>query len=366
MRTSLVPSEPALPRAAVALIHSNEAELLPSTERSVLSALAHLLVMVGVKHGLEPDVLCGAAFRVADLADRDRQVPYTWLLALARALARSLPERSLAAEVARFASLDHFGYLGLALKHADSPRDALEILVRYAPLLDSQFQLSELAIEFQADTITLVIPQVQAEPAAWREAILAGALAILRATGSGEVKPREVRLGGSARPLHPELERLFDAPVGFGGADDRCVFDRAMLERLNGRGDAAAMRHFAAQSDKLLDALAQPFVTLVTRSIAGLLVRGQLSQRAVGKSLALSPRSLQRKLRQHGVTYNALVQEAREAVAARMLLEPSRSICEIASALGYHDVSSFTRIFKRWTGISPSRYRDKQRTQNES
>jgi AraC-like DNA-binding protein len=335
------------------------------SERTVAAALAHLLMMFGVKHGLDPEHLCGAAgFHVADLADRDRQIPYAWFAALARELEQRMPDVCFAPALARFAVLDQFGYLGQAIKHASTPLEALQLFARYGRLLDSTLQSFELAIERDADAIHFVVPEVSTERRGWTEALLAGALAVVRASCGRDVAPREVRFSRGPTVMHDDLKAFFDAPVSFAWADSRILFDRTALEGAASFADRDTTQHFCAQVNKLVDELDEPFVTLVHRAIAAQLTRGDLSQRRIGRCLALSPRSLQRKLHQHGLKYTTLVHETRKSVAARLLLDPTRSVSEVANAVGYEDVSSFTRMFKRWTGLSPRTYRDRQRALN--
>ncbi|HET6331601.1 MAG TPA: AraC family transcriptional regulator ligand-binding domain-containing protein [Polyangiales bacterium] len=350
------------PESTVPFVRVVEPEPGRSAERTVAAALAHLLMMFGVKHGLDPTALCAAAgFQTTDLADRDRQVPYAWFAALARELNARVPNVCLAAEVARFAVLDQFGYLGQAIKHADTPLGALQLLARYGRWLDSTLQSHELAVVREGDSVHFIVPEVSSERRAWTEALLAGALSVLRALGSRDLTPREIRFARGPIALHPELSALFDAPVSFAWADNRLVFDRAALEQPANYADSHSTQHFCAQVNKLVDDLDEPFVTLVHRAIATQLTRGDLSQRRIGRCLALSPRSLQRKLHQHGLKYTTLVHETRKSVAARLLLDPAHSVGEVANAVGYQDVSSFTRMFKRWTGLSPRTYRDRQR-----
>lgn len=74
--------------------------------------------------------------------------------------------------------------------------------------------------------------------------------------------------------------------------------------------------------------------------------------------LHMSVRSLTRKLRSQGWSYQGLVDQVREIHARRYLSDPTRSVSSIAQALGYADSSGFHRAFKKWTGLSPSRYRE--------
>ena len=70
-----------------------------------------------------------------------------------------------------------------------------------------------------------------------------------------------------------------------------------------------------------------------------------------------SPRTLQRLLKERGVKYNDMVQNARMRHAVAMLRDSDLSVTEIALRLHYNDTAHFTRAFRRWTGMTPSKYR---------
>ena len=331
-------------------------------ERTVLAAVAHAVLLYAIRQGLDPDDLCASSgFHASDLADGDRQVPYAWLLALARAVERRLPGVRLEVEVAKYAVIEQFGYFGQTVKHAATPLEALRVWVRHARLLDSALLLSRVELECRDDEVQLVIPNARVQTPGWLDALVVGAVAMLRAIGASELAPREVRLPLGAAALDPRLQAYLGGHATSDGVDCRMVFDRAVLERPTRHAEERAAKFFGAQVDKLIDHLDQPFVVLVTRAIAAQLTRGDLSQRRIGRHLALSPRSLQRKLHQHGLKYTTLVEDTRRAVAVKLLMDPARSISDVATELGYRDASSFTRVFKRWTGLNPRRYRDRQR-----
>ncbi|MCB1843820.1 MAG: helix-turn-helix transcriptional regulator, partial [Halioglobus sp.] len=78
---------------------------------------------------------------------------------------------------------------------------------------------------------------------------------------------------------------------------------------------------------------------------------------ALASALHLSRRTLQRRLRQQGTSYQSLLRDTRLALAHRYLCDEQRSVLEVAYLLGFSDPSTFSRAFKRWTGLAPAEYR---------
>lgn len=76
----------------------------------------------------------------------------------------------------------------------------------------------------------------------------------------------------------------------------------------------------------------------------------------VAKSLHLSGRTLMRRLKDEGSSYQFLLDEEQKRLATMFLDNPRHTVESVASALGYHDVSTFRRAFKRWFGVPPSEY----------
>jgi AraC-like DNA-binding protein len=87
------------------------------------------------------------------------------------------------------------------------------------------------------------------------------------------------------------------------------------------------------------------------------LMDGSTEIDAVARLLDLAPRTLQRRLALHGVTYREMLQETRRRRAASLLLETGRPIKTIAADLGYGEAENFTRAFRTWHGCAPSEFR---------
>ena len=71
----------------------------------------------------------------------------------------------------------------------------------------------------------------------------------------------------------------------------------------------------------------------------------------------MGPRTLQRRLKDQGVEFKALVDDTRRLFALPYLRNRNHTLAEIAYLLGYSEVSAFNRAFRRWTGSTPSDYR---------
>ena len=77
----------------------------------------------------------------------------------------------------------------------------------------------------------------------------------------------------------------------------------------------------------------------------------------ISRKIGLSVRTLQRRLEQCGIDFDALRDETRRSEALKLIATGRYSATEVAYMVGYSDPAHFTRAFKRWTGSPPSRYR---------
>ena len=100
---------------------------------------------------------------------------------------------------------------------------------------------------------------------------------------------------------------------------------------------------------------------LARREIAILLPTGEPRICTVASSIGLSPRTLQRLLGKRGLSFSDLVGDVRLGMAYRYLDQSNVKLSKIAHALGYSDAAHFTRAFRRWTGKTPSDYRQGRR-----
>jgi AraC-like DNA-binding protein len=130
--------------------------------------------------------------------------------------------------------------------------------------------------------------------------------------------------------------------------------DRAAAVRWLGIRDADGVLAALAREEER--AAGEPPVLRDVRA----LVEARLDRAAlddVARAMGLSARTLQRKLGEHGATFQALVNETRVRVAKRLLREGDASLTAIAGEVGCASLASFSALFRRATGQTPSAFR---------
>ncbi|MEN8320022.1 AraC family transcriptional regulator [Acinetobacter junii] len=77
----------------------------------------------------------------------------------------------------------------------------------------------------------------------------------------------------------------------------------------------------------------------------------------MAQQMGVNTKTLQRRLANEGTSYKAIVDNVREDLATDLLNTKNLSMDEIAELLGYSEVSSFARAFKRWKGVYPFQFK---------
>ncbi|WP_454674971.1 helix-turn-helix domain-containing protein [Achromobacter pestifer] len=177
-----------------------------------------------------------------------------------------------------------------------------------------------------------------------------GSLAVLRKIPlmSGEASAIRVHLKTARAKGDDALEACLGPNLVMGADYDMIEFDRDLLDSpLGTLKDDARKITTALQS---------------TIDTAGLLIARISDQESaklnsIAREIGMSPRTLQRRLKRSGVDFEALHDETRRSEALRLIELRKYSATEIAYMVGYSDPAHFTRAFKRWTGLVPSRFR---------
>lgn len=161
--------------------------------------------------------------------------------------------------------------------------------------------------------------------------------------------------------LHHEV---LACPMHFKQPDNRLYFPRELLDHPVRTADPRmfqALESFLEQQ-RQSRVLASDLLGQLSYHIASSLSSGGANLEMVAKSMGMSSRTLQRRLAAHQVEFKLLVEEVRRSLAEAYVTRAEYSLTEVALLLGYAEISSFSRAFRRWTQVSPQQYRLQAKT----
>jgi AraC-like DNA-binding protein len=244
----------------------------------------------------------------------------------------------------------------LAALHSPDVRTALDKIARYKRLCGPK----DLAIDVKRSEVSLSTIWRHASgptPPRLVDASLASQLVLLQRGTGLALAPRRIEL---SRPPGDEamLMRFFGSPVRFRAKRDALVLDAALLDTPFVTHNADLLRAVLPSLDAKLPRRApKTFLDDVRATLARRMSGERPSVEKVAQELAVSPRTLQRKLAEAGVTYQTLLDEVRHDTALRLLRAHELDITEVAFLLGFEELNSFSRAFRNWEGTTPHRWR---------
>lgn len=194
------------------------------------------------------------------------------------------------------------------------------------------------------------------------ENVLASWLRYTRWLADADLRPAYVML--EHEPPDPgqraEYEAIFHAPVRFGQKCNALVASPADLMHPIRQPDPDLLKvleSHAAQRLKELG-LGQGFSQRVRGAIRECIERsGMPRKEIVAGLLHINPRTLLRRLQDEGTTYQDILEGLRHDMAMELLRSTRETQADIAAQLGFADIRSFQRSFRRWTGMTPGDYR---------
>ena len=94
----------------------------------------------------------------------------------------------------------------------------------------------------------------------------------------------------------------------------------------------------------------------VSNLLRDLLPQGRVTLDHIAQCMAMSRRTLQRRLKDSGTSFQQILDDTRQKVALHYLRDSQLQVTQLSDLLGYADLSAFSRAFSRWFGIPPSQW----------
>lgn len=306
-------------------------------------------------------LLAQAGLSLAALADPTRRHPVEVTTRLWRLAVAATGDPAFGIEVARHSTYQTFHALGFSLATSATLREALERVVRFFAIVTDA---ADMKLRDEAQGLRLSVHlRADASPADEAvDAFVAATVRLCRSLHGRAFNPLAVELRRQAPGDPAPFARYFRVPVTFGAPLDALTFERAAADaRLLTANPEVALANDAVALSHLSRLRAARLSPRVRQVIVEQLPQGEPDPAALARQLGLSLRSLQRRLSEEGTTFVALLNDTRRMLAREHLEAGRYSVSEVTFLLGFADVSAFSRAFKRWTGVSPSAYRQSPR-----
>lgn len=297
------------------------------------------------------------------LVQRDQRIAASVYLELLGHGVRLTGDEQLGLHLGEAVRPGYYGVLGYLIMSCATLADALHRQARYAALVGNLGQV-ELADEPPRPGMEPLValswrPLLAQQARQLSEETLAGWVTFGHWISGLDMPPTEVRFQHAAPVDCAEYQRIFRCPVLFEQADNALVFPKRLLATALGQADAQVRAMLDAYADRLLGEIQQGHSVL---DRARLELSRQLPElgadlQQIAARLALSPRTLQRRLREAGLSFSQLVDETRQQLVLHYLCDPALELAEIAFLVGFSEPASLARAFRRWTGQSPGEYR---------
>ena len=158
------------------------------------------------------------------------------------------------------------------------------------------------------------------------------------------------------RTLKP-YRRHFNTALRFNAECNGVYFPSRWLDRPVTVADPELYRLLKKQVDALELRYREDFPEQVRRVLHNAILTGRATADDIAPLLSVHSRTLHRRLRTHGTSFQELADECRFSIAKQMLECSNMELLLIAEMLGYSDTRAFQRAFKRWSGITPTSWR---------
>jgi len=309
--------------------------------------------------GVDPNPIFLAAGLPADsLDDPEALIPYAAMGRLLDASVRLGNVPLIGLLVGQRARVEALGLVGCLMRNAPTLGDAIGDLVSNYPRyvrggVPVFLNTSDPAIL----TYTIYDEDVVAIDQIYDGKLAAGCAIFRELTGQS---PSEVTIAHRAPDDSGPYRRFFDAPVIFDSEQSALVYQWRQLAAPIRGADPAIRERLLRQVNDYWRIRQPDLVDTVIRLLASGAAGTTPGARDVARSLSMHPRTLDRRLRERGVLFRDLTAKARFQLARQLLAETGMSITDIGLALGYADISVFSRAFLRWSGLPPSEWRARQ------
>lgn len=339
------------------------------SEFTVAAGLARALMEFAAAKGASREALAErSGIDPQDLADQDSRIPFAKYVALMRAGKELARDPAFALRFGEAIDLSEFSVVGLIGRASQTMLEGFLQLNRYGRLVIDVDLGTQDRFRLAPGDGGLWLIDTRADPNDFPELtestlarIICGCWRMIRDSGgSGDgPAPKVVHVTHPDPGYRGEYERILHAPIVF--ESDKNAF---LVDAMSPAHRLALQPHYvfgilSAHADTLLESLASSKTARgrVESLLMPILHTGEANVQEIAGKMGVSSKTLFRKLKAEGVTFEKVLDELHHRLALDYLSGKKVSVTETAYLVGFSDAATFSRAFKRWTGTSPGAMR---------
>jgi AraC-like DNA-binding protein len=260
-------------------------------------------------------------------------------------------------------AIEQYGLVGLRMLHAPTVGVAWRGVVLTLHL-NGRAMVPALTIRDRLASLSFAYAGREVEGAYHAaDLTLAAACTVMRVLCGPTWAPTETHIGHRDPIDSRPYRQFFRNAVRFGASRHALLFPAALLDRPIAGADSAERRKIEQVIADMLRRQDLELTSGVRRALFAQMTQDDVSIEGVARLLGMHKRTLNRRLAEQGTSFATLLGEVRFQIASQLLTETDLSFTDVAAALNYTDASAFSRAFRSWAGMSPSKWRQEHTAQ---
>lgn len=329
---------------------------IPLIRANILTGFVTFLEEIGAP---VQDLLATAKLPPSVLQTPEALLPLKQVFEFCEQSARSAGCESLGLRVGQKIQIEDLGAFGRLLCHSLTLHDAIQTAVHMMATYNSGDRIWLIEQGNQVWLCRKFIDQMDVGRQQADQCSVMIMIHLIQLASDCKWNPTEIHLATSKSQELNETQALSNTKILFEQQFTAISFPRSLLslplKNLGAYRDAQRCKDYEML---LSSAPATTFPGSIRQIAASLLKEGYPDVQLIAERVGISVRSLQRQLNEADLTYSRLIEQVRFDRSVRLLSDPTIKLADISTELGYTDAANFTRAFRRWSGVSPSDFRN--------